>query len=153
MKLDIPYHRQEKTTTCGPACVRMVVAYNGTVISESELEEVCETSWLGNTCEELASGANKLGYEAVVMENMTLDDLEDSLKADIPIVALLDPAVLYDGVQGFGHFVVINGLTENAVCYHDPDLEKDLSKNTQVFLRAWARYSFRGLKLWKSTKK
>jgi len=58
LKLEVPYFKQEKSTTCGPACVRMVIEYNGIQLSETELEDVCETSWLGNTCEELASGVN-----------------------------------------------------------------------------------------------
>lgn len=153
MKLDIPYYKQEKTTTCGPACVRMIAAHNGTVISEAAVEEVCETSWLGNTCEELASGAKKLGFEAVVVENMSLKGLEYSLEAGVPIIALLDSAMLYDGIRGFGHFVLLIGMDENVIWYHDPDLKKDLSKSADVFMDAWARYAFGGVKIWKSTKK
>ena len=122
MKLDVPYFGQEKSTTCGPACVRMVTAYNGIAQSEAELEDLCETSWLGNTCEELASGCQKLGLRAEVVENLTQDDLEGFLRNDIPLIALLDPGILYDGIQGFGHFVVISGLERGMVYYHDPDL-------------------------------
>ena len=57
MKLKIPYFKQEKNTTCGVACMRMVFAFYGKNVSESELEEACETSWLGNTCSELVQGA------------------------------------------------------------------------------------------------
>ncbi|MEW6420087.1 MAG: cysteine peptidase family C39 domain-containing protein [Nitrospirota bacterium] len=150
MKLEIPYFKQGKTTTCGPACVRMVMAYNGIKKSETELEETCETSWLGNTCEELATGAQKAGFEAEVIENATMESLEDSLRSGIPIIALLDPAVLYGGVQGFGHFVVIFGLKEGMVYYHDPDLDKDLVKDAKAFFDAWSKYSFKGIKIWKS---
>jgi ABC-type bacteriocin/lantibiotic exporter with double-glycine peptidase domain len=68
MTLKIPYFRQEKSTTCGPACVRMVTASLGYEITEIQLEEMCETSWLGNICEELAAGAQKAGFEAEVIE-------------------------------------------------------------------------------------
>lgn len=153
MKLEVPYFEQEKSTTCGPACVRMVMSYHGVDQSERELEEVCETSWLGNTCEELASGSQKLGFAAEVIENVTLEGLEDSVNSGTPLIALLDSALLYGGIQGFGHFVVIIGLEKGMVYYHDPDLEKDLSKDTGVFLNAWAKYSFKGVKIWKSMKK
>ena len=72
----MPYFGQKKSSTCGPACVRMVLAYNGIERSEVELEDLCETSWLGNTCEELASGCQKLGFRAEVVENLAQDDLE-----------------------------------------------------------------------------
>jgi ABC-type bacteriocin/lantibiotic exporter with double-glycine peptidase domain len=129
LKLDVPYFKQKKSTTCGPACVRMVLAYNGNEQSEGELEHLCETSWLGNTCEELASGVQKLGLRAEVVENLTEDSLEDLLENGIPLIVLLDPAMLYDGVEGFGHFVVITGLEGDVVYYHDPDLRRDLCRD------------------------
>jgi len=42
LKLEVPYFKQEKSTTCGPACVRMVIEYNGIQLSEMELEDVCD---------------------------------------------------------------------------------------------------------------
>ena len=81
------------------------------------LENLCETSWLGNTCEELASGSQELGLSAEAVENLTKDGL-DFLRDGIPLIALLDPAMLYDGIQGFGHFVVITGLERGMVYYH-----------------------------------
>lgn len=131
----------------------MVAAYNGIEISETELEDICETSWLGNTCEELASGAQKLGFAAEVIENVDQRWVKDLLEKGIPIIALLDPAILYEGIHGFGHFVVITGLEEDMVYYHDPDLENDLAKDIQVFFAAWAKYSFKGATIWKSMKK
>ena len=60
MKLKVPYFKQEKNTTCGVACLRMALAFYGKKVSELELEEVCETSWLGNICGELVSGVKNL---------------------------------------------------------------------------------------------
>jgi ABC-type bacteriocin/lantibiotic exporter with double-glycine peptidase domain len=131
----------------------MVIAYNDTIRSESELEKVCETSWLGNTCEELASGSQKIGFQAEVLENLTLESLKDLLIQKMPIIALLDTALLYSGLQGFGHFVVITGLKKNKVHYHDPDMRDNLTIDTQVFFNAWAKFSFKGIKIWKSMKK
>jgi len=153
MKTKVPYFRQEKTTTCGPACVRMVIAYNGTELSETELEEVCETSWLGNTCEELAAGVQEVGFLSEVIENIMFEGLEESLKSEMPIIVLLDPAVLYGGIQGFGHFVVVIGLEKGTVYYHDPDLGSVLAKDARLFHEAWEKFSFKGIKIWKSMKK
>lgn len=49
--------------------------------------------------------------------------------------------------------MVIIGLEKGMVYYHDPELEKDLSKDIRVFFITWARYSFKGVKIWKSMKK
>ena len=153
MRLDVPYFKQEKSTTCGPACVRMIVAHNGTEQSEAKLEDLCETSRLGNTCEELASGCQKLGFRAEVVENLTQDDLKEFLRNGIPLIALFDPAILYGGIQGFGHFVVITGLERGMVYYHDPDLTRDMQKGVQEFFEAWTRCFFKGVKIWKFMKK
>ncbi|MDI6762129.1 MAG: C39 family peptidase [Thermodesulfobacteriota bacterium] len=153
MKLEVPYFKQEKSTTCGPACIRMVLEYNGVRISEIELEDIFETSWLGNTCEELASGVEKLGLLSEVVENFTLESLKEIIERGIPIIALLDPAVLYGGVQGFGHFVTITGLEQNVIYYHDPDMGIELAKDVQLFFIAWKKFSLKGVTIWKSTKK
>lgn len=43
----VPYFKQEKSTTCGPACLKMILAFMGMNYSENELETICETGWLG----------------------------------------------------------------------------------------------------------
>ena len=153
MSLQIPYHRQEKSTTCGPACVRMVTEYIGMKLSEMELEEGCETSWLGNTCEELAAGVQKMGFSAEIIENFTKEHLQEIIQSGTPIVALLDPAVLYGGVQGFGHFVVITSVEADTIYYHDPDMGPGLAKNRDLFFNAWEKFSYKGVRIWRSTKR
>lgn len=153
MKLEVPYFKQEKSTTCGPACIRMVLEYNGIRLSEKELEDIFETSWLGNTCEELASGVEKLGFLSEVVENFTMESLKETLNRGIPVIALLDPTVLYGGLQGFGHFVIIIGLEQNVIYYHDPDMGIELAKDVQLFFTAWEKFSLKGVTIWKSTKK
>ncbi len=108
MKLKIPYFGQEKNTSCGIACVRMVAAFYGKNTSELELEDACETSWLGNTC---------------------------------------------GGLEGFGHFVVVTGVEDDKIYYHDPDLDKDLTRNISDFMKAWKKFSFKGVRIWKSLKR
>ncbi len=75
------------------------------------------------------------------------------LAKGFPIVSLIDPAVLYGGLLGFGHFVVITGLEGDKIYYHDPDLEKDLIRDADEFFTAWEKFSFKGVRIWKSMKK
>jgi predicted double-glycine peptidase len=131
----------------------MVTASLGYEVTEIQLEEMCETSWLGNICEELAAGAQKAGFEAEVIENITKGKLKELLWKGIPVIALVDPSILYGGVQGFGHFVVIVGLKEDEIIYHDPDLDKNIPKDAKLFFNAWRKYSLKGVKIWRSMKK
>lgn len=153
IKLNIPYFRQEKSTTCGAACLRMIMAFEGESHFEDELEVACETGWLGNTCEELAEGVKEFGFESEALENITRRHLEELLKAKQPIIALIAPWVLYGGLPGFGHFVVIMGVVDDRIYYHDPDMKEELSQEVGVFFSAWEKYSFKGVRIWKSMKK
>ena len=100
MKLIVPYFKQERETTCGVACLRMVAAFHEKEISELDLEDACETSWLGNTCSELIQGIEKYGFEAGEVEHITIGYLLSALTDNSPVIALLDPAILYGGLEG-----------------------------------------------------
>ena len=73
--------------------------------------------------------------------------------ASCGMIALLDPAVLYGGLEGFGHFVVIIGFGHDIIWYHDPDLKGDLMRNVSDFMKAWGKFSCKGVRIWKSTKR
>ena len=153
MKLNVPYFRQEKSTTCGVACLRMILSFNGIAESESELEYKCDTSWLGNTCEELAECVKEFNCNAEVFENMAESHLIGFLEKGQPIIVLVDPAVIYGGLQGFGHFIVVHGYDDDFFHYHDPDLSGDLIIRKKLFAEAWARQAAKGIKVWTSMKK
>src|SRR3712207_4552449 len=36
MKLDVPYYAQERVYTCGPACLRTVLAFHGLLLPEAD---------------------------------------------------------------------------------------------------------------------
>jgi ATP-binding cassette, subfamily B, bacterial len=152
MKIRVPYHRQEGNTTCGVACLRMLFAFHGKDVTETELEETCETSWLGNTCGELVRGSTKYGFEAEEIENVTIDDLSAMLSKKMPLVALLDPAVLYGGLEGFGHFVVITGIENDIIYYNDPDMGKAMTATIEQLFHAWSGFNCKGVRIWKSMK-
>jgi len=153
MKLNVPYFKQEKNTTCGVVCVRMVFSFYGKEVSEFKLEDACETGWLGNTCSELVRCIEGFGLKAEEVEKIDLEYLQKELEKNRPMIALIDPAALYGGIEGFGHFVVITGLENDKIYYNDPDLDKDLARNAKDFLKAWKKFSFKGVKIWKSIKR
>ena len=128
----------------------MAIAFCGKDIKEFELEEACETGWLGNTCGELVQCVKKYGFEAEEIENITIDYVKTILRKNHPIIALLDSAILYGGIEGFGHFVVITGLEDDKICYNDPDMDKEITKNITDFFKAWNKFSFKGVRIWKS---
>ncbi len=153
MKLNVPYYKQGKNTTCGVACVRMVFKFYGKEVSEFELEEACETGWLGNTCSELVACIEGFGFMSEEVEKINVQFIKKAIEKNRPLIALIDPAVLYGGLEGFGHFVVITGIVNDKIYYNDPDIDKDLARDIKDFFKAWEKFSFKGVKIWKSTKK
>lgn len=133
--------------------MKMVLAFHGKEISEIELEDACETSWLGNTCGELVAGIKKLEFNAEEVDHVTIKYLSAQLEKKCPFIALIDPAVLYGGIEGFGHFVVITGIEDDKIYYYDPELDKDLTRKITDFMKAWKKFSFKGVRIWKSMKK
>ena len=121
--------------------------------SEYELEVVCETSWLGNTCEEISKAAKEFDFNSEVFENITQKTLQEFLNKKLPVIALIDPSVIYGGIQGFGHYVVIIGVENGQIIYHDPGLKKEATATVKQFFEAWSKYFNKGLRIWKFTKK
>jgi hypothetical protein len=61
--------------------------------------------------------------------------------------------VLYGGIEGFGHYVVIIGHERDMIVYHDPDLDREQSRAITDFFGAWRRFSFKGVRIWRSMTK
>jgi len=98
VKLSVPFYHQEHEHTCGPACLRMVLELFGTTLTESELEARCGTTLLGTGRTELAQAAKSLGFAAELADHLTREDVETYLSQGRPLIAVLDPSLLYPGV-------------------------------------------------------
>ena len=149
MKLSVPFYRQEHSHTCGPACLRMVLEFFGTPVTESELAQRCGTTLLGTGRVQLAQAAIALGLAAQLVNHLTYGDVESYLGQGRPVIAVVDPSSLYPGVPGFAHGVVIVGLEANTVIYHDPELAANLAVSWEQFQAAWDRPDRKGVIIWK----
>lgn len=138
-KLNVPHFKQEKWYTCGPACLRMLLAYFDVIASEEELEEACGTTELGTTPIQIPEGAYKFGMDALAIRNAGIEDLKTNLEKGLPIIVLIDPSHIYGGIAGFGHFILIVGMENNKVIYHDPGISDGDFRGCEVekFLKAW----------------
>jgi len=138
-RLNVPHFKQEKWHTCGPACLRMLLAYFDVIVSEEELEEACGTTELGTTPIQISGGASKFGMDALAIRNAGIEDLKTNLEKGLPIIVLIDPSPIYGGIAGFGHFILVVGMENNEVIYHDPGISDGDFRRCEVekFLKAW----------------
>nr|QNO56126.1 hypothetical protein PNCMNLLH_00004 [Methanosarcinales archaeon ANME-1 ERB7]QNO56161.1 hypothetical protein LLPGBHFJ_00004 [Methanosarcinales archaeon ANME-1 ERB7] len=139
IKRKVPYFRQEKWFTCGPACLRMIFAYFGIDVTEKVLETTCETTELGTIPTQISTGAAKLGVESIATKNADIEDIRRNLEDRLPVIVLIDPSYIYGGIAGFGHFIVVLGVEEGEVIYHDPDVSDGEFRRCEIekFLNAW----------------
>lgn len=142
---EVPYYKQQEWYTCGPACLRMLLKNLGTSAPEEDVAKACGTTELGTTPLQLVKGSKVFGFDADALKHEGIDDLKYILENGNPVMVLLDPGILYGGIQGFGHFVVITGFDNNNIIYHYPDIPdgQDVKCSIERFMQAWS-----ALKCW-----
>lgn len=133
-QLDVPTREQERSGTCGPACLRMAALSFGLDVPEAALAAA------GGTTEESGTGlqgmvaaAAAIGLEAVVQENATLEDLGRSM-ADgwVPIVTWWS--------YNEGHYSVVTGLDAGQIILNDPETGTERRMPEAEFVPLWFDY-------------
>ena len=150
MRLDVPFYRQEQLHTCGPACLRMVLAYNGVDKTEDELVVLCNTAEVGTGRRPLARAAQELNFGVQLAERMTREDLQETISSGKPTIALVNPSLIYPHVTETSHGVVIVGVEGDEIIFHDPAGSASNRLAWAEFRSAWLdRHRGRGVILWK----
>jgi len=137
--IKVPYFKQENWYTCGPSCMRMILAYLGVKTTEKDVMNACGTTELGTTSTQISDAFVKFKVKASSIKNANIDDLKNEIKEGRPVIVLIDPSQIYGGVSGFGHFIVIVGINDDEVKYHDPDEPHGdyIKCDFETFLQAW----------------
>lgn len=153
--VNVPYLSQLSETAqyakgdCGAACVGMVLNTKGRGVTVDDVSKATGKPRgfpnLNNL--EMIAVARKLGLELSWRSNFNAQMLEAELKKGNPVIALINYAVLPERVKGDpeytrGHYVVITGVSANAITYHDPYWPGSAGANIRLSLaefdRAWA---------------
>jgi ABC-type bacteriocin/lantibiotic exporter with double-glycine peptidase domain len=130
-----PFYAQEKSSSCLPACLRMVLAAYRLKLSERELQR--RTGWreqIGTSSTAIVAAARSLGFlDSREVFGLRLHDLRDALRTGIyPIVGI--------GLEPYGrmgqHAQVVVRVTSRGVSVHDPLLGR-LTPNLLTFEAAW----------------
>jgi len=85
MKINLPSIQQEKTYTCLPACLRTVLRYLGTSLTEEDIANACNTTKAGTTLDDAVHAVHSLGFNATGIQNGTLEDLMHYLNHNEPV--------------------------------------------------------------------
>lgn len=126
---------------CGPACLKMVLHYYGTEVSEDELGRVAKTTLEhGTTNENLLLAAQTYGLSGVWHEFGTLEELREYTEKNIPVIVEWfssdespDP--------GETHFSIIIGVDDTRVILLDPEDGKRYELSYAKFMSVWFSFS------------
>lgn len=114
----LPLFGQELETSCVAACVRMVLASFGYMLTEAEIRTRCGHSKLGMRLNQIADRLKDLPVAVEYHLDWNRDDLSDAVRCEaFPIVGL--DLRLIEGIFAF-HAVIVAGLKSDQVILHDP---------------------------------
>ncbi|MBI2278604.1 MAG: C39 family peptidase [Candidatus Brennerbacteria bacterium] len=122
---------RETSGFCGPASLKMVLAYYGVRKSERALARLAgATRSQGVEAPGLVKAARRLGFIARIKDRATLADIKKYIRKCIPVI-----------VDWFsnddGHYSVVVGITKSTIYLQDPEIGRVRAMDTKTFKRVW----------------
>jgi predicted double-glycine peptidase len=143
---NMPDTRQSTEYSCGAAALQAVLGYWGRDIGEEDLMELLNTdSDSGTYPDDIIRVAHQMGLEAEYGENLTLEDIEESVRERKPVMV---DCQAWRSVSEYneswadewdnGHWMVIIGLDKENVYFEDPYILGSRGfMSRQEFLERW----------------
>ena len=133
MRLTVPYFEQKNAYSCGPAVLKMVLAYFGIQAEQDALVHLVTTSpQLGTPQERMARVAREYGFGYLIKQGATLEDISLYLHEKLPVIVnFIEP----DGNEG--HYGLVVGKHGGNLFIHDPWNGPNFKMNADDFLRRW----------------
>lgn len=155
--LGVPYRSQwdadasRFASDCGPACAAMILDYYNTNVAIDDIALACGMGTSKNYTlpADLVQVMAKHGIKSQRRLNLTITDLETEVRSNRPTIVLVHYGSLgdlrQDRVFSAGHWMVVVGMTAEAVFVHDPNW-RDPRRNEgsglliprDVFEKAWS---------------
>jgi ABC-type bacteriocin/lantibiotic exporter with double-glycine peptidase domain len=145
MNIELPLYRQEKTNTCGLACLRMVLGAFGTEVTEATIEAQARMERRGILINELERLARHFHLVAGIQDT-TVEELQKILADGKLPIAFIDRVVFDLTPEGrrthsirdaIIHTVIPTQVTAKSVTYHDPRQGQVTRKTIRLFHRAY----------------
>lgn len=145
----VPDVRQSTNYSCGASALQAVLSYWG---GEDQREDVLmkklNITHEGASSEDIIRVAQGMGFEAEFKENLTLADLEASIKAGIPVIIVGqawrdNETTPWEDDWDDGHYMVVIGLDERNVYLEDPSILGSRGYiPRQEFIQRWHDYRY-----------
>lgn len=141
-----PWQETRPGGYCGPASLKMVLAYYGVDRSEKELAQRCgHDPERGTDNEAIKQAAESYGFKAEVQREASFDDIRRWLDKKVPVIVDWFTGGRPDRDESEtpdGHCSVVVGLDESNIYLQDPELGALRTIKRENFLRVW--FDFKG---------
>lgn len=126
---------------CGPASLKMVLAYYGVEKDEEEVAQKCgRDPDLGTDAESLKKAAAEYGFKVEIQSNASFDDIQRWLDKKVPVIVnwfTRGRADYGDSEVPDGHYSVVVGLDDKHIYLQDPEIGKVRTLDRDDFMRVW----------------
>jgi ABC-type bacteriocin/lantibiotic exporter with double-glycine peptidase domain len=141
-------HFRQSHAMCGPASLRIVLAYFGKTASERVIGRACRsTDASGTTGSNLLMGAQRLGLNGRIIDGATFRTIERWLRRDVPVIVDWMSAIARHPtrmVLPCGHYSVVCGLDRTHIILQDPAIGRRRTILRPQFLHLW--YDFKDVR-------
>jgi len=133
----VPPYEQSREGYCGPACLKMVLAYYQIDKSEEELVDLTScTERHGATSEGILEAAQYCGLEGMIRDHSTLENIREMVnEREVPVI--VDWFSMTPREGGDGHYSVVIGLDTSNIYLIDPEGGKERAIKRNIFRRHW----------------
>lgn len=136
-----PFQETLHAGMCGPACLKMVLAYYGVERSEEVLAGLCETDPdVGTSDAAMKRAAESLGFTVEIKNNSTFADIQAWLDKQVPIIVNWFTRGRIDYAEEEvpdGHLSVVVGLDTEYIYLQDPEIGKLRKITRDDFMKVW----------------
>jgi len=148
MSRRIPYYRQQKPFTCGPAVLRMALAAFGKRRTEATLARLAETNAKKGTSNfGLVRCLRRLQMSYITGYRMRYTDLMRALRQGIVIIDWMPQHIFPDHPEFVpskefdpdedSHYAIVVAASRKFITLQDPVLGRRIRISRQEFVRAW----------------
>jgi ABC-type bacteriocin/lantibiotic exporter with double-glycine peptidase domain len=135
MRSNLPFYKQEKPYSCVPACLRIVLADRGYILSEADLRERCDCTFLGTEALKAVDALRSMGFKNSNKQTLRFSELV--LELDLGIYPIVFVNLLpIDGVND-AHAMVVMSVDDEDIMVYDP-LQGERLLPRSTFDSAWA---------------
>ncbi len=145
-----PFQETLNAGMCGPASLKIVLAYYGVEKTEQELFTLCKTKKdLGTDDKSLGKAAEQLGFKVKMKNKSTFKDIEKWLDKKVPVIVnwfTRGRTDYTDSDVADGHYSVVVGLDDDSIYLQDPETGSMRKLDREDFMTVWFDFTGKYIK-------